>query len=93
VTARFADFVERNARARGTPLRFGFPPYPVMGMSRDVLRRYIEGADPITSKPLMQEVIDALTAPLTEREKHPTIVRKPRRPRWLAPYTDVNLSR
>ena len=93
VTARFADFVERNARARGTPLRFGFPPYPVMGMSRDVLRRYIEGADPITSKPLMQEVIDALTAPLTEREKHPTIVCKPRRPRWLAPDTEENLYR
>ena len=93
MTARFADFVERNARARGTPLRFGFPPYPVMGMSRDVLRRYIDGNDPITSQPLMQEVIEALTSPLTEREKHPTIVRKPRRPRLLFPDTEENLYR
>ena len=93
VTARFADFVERDARARGNFLRFGHPPYPVVGMSRDVLRQYIEGPDPITSKPLMQEILDALTVPLTEREKHPTIVRKPRRPRLLAADTDENLYR
>jgi hypothetical protein len=93
VTARFADFVERDARARGSFLRFGHPPYPVVGMSRDVLRQYIEGPDPITSKPLMQEILDALTAPLTEREKHPTIVRKPRRPRWLVADTEENLCR
>jgi len=93
VTARFADFVERDARARGTPLRFGFPPYPVVGMSRAALRQYIEGNDPVTSKPFMQEVIDALTSPLTEREKHPTIQRKPRSPRLLPADTAENLYR
>lgn len=93
VTARFADFVERDARARGTYLRFGFSPYPVMGMSRAVLRGYVEGKNPITSKPLMQEIIEALTLPLTEREKHPVIVRKPRRPRLLPPDTAENLYR
>ncbi|MFZ0978004.1 MAG: UGSC family (seleno)protein [Candidatus Acidiferrales bacterium] len=93
VTARFADFVERDARNRGTPLRFGFPPYPVMGMSRDVLRQYVEGRDPITSQPLMREVIEALTQPLTERERHPTIIRKRRRPRLLSADTPENLYR
>ena len=93
VTARFADFVERDARARGTPLRFGFPPYPVVGMSRAALRQYIEGNDPVTSKPFMQEVIDALTSPLTEREKHPTIQRRPRSPRLLPADTAENLYR
>jgi hypothetical protein len=93
VTARFADFVERDARARGTYLRFSFPPYPVMGMSRDVLRQYVEGDDPVTSRPLMQEIIEALTLPLSEREKHPTVVRKPRRPRLLPPDTAEKLYR
>ncbi len=93
MTARFADFVERNARARGTPLRFGFPPYPVVGMSRAVLRQYIEGNDPITSKPFMQEVIEALTSPLTEKEKHPTITRKQRRPRLLPVDSEEHLYR
>ncbi|HTW22317.1 MAG TPA: UGSC family (seleno)protein [Candidatus Baltobacteraceae bacterium] len=94
VTARFADFVERDARTRGTPLRFGFPPYPVVGMSRAVLRQYIEGNDPITVKPLMEEVIEGLTSPLTEGEKHPTPApRKPQRPRLLAADSAENLHR
>jgi hypothetical protein len=93
VTARFADFVERDARARGMYLRFSFPPYPVMGMSRDVLRGYVEGSDPLTSRPLMQEIVEAITLPLTEREKHPTRVRKPRRPRLLPADTAENLYR
>ncbi len=62
-------------------------------MSRAVLRQYIEGNDPITSEPLMNEVIGALTAPLTEKEKHPTTVRKPRHPRLLATDTAENLHR
>jgi hypothetical protein len=85
--------VERDARDRGAPLRFGYPPYPVMGMSRAVLRGYIEGSDPITAKPLMEEVIDALTLPLTEREKHPKLVRRQRRPRLLPPATAEELHR
>jgi hypothetical protein len=93
VTARFADFVERDARARGTYLRFSFPPYPVIGMSRTVLRQYVEGNDPITSKPLMTEIIEALTLPLTERENHPAVVRKPRRPRLIPSDTAENLYR
>lgn len=62
-------------------------------MSRAALRQYIEGNDPITSKPFMQEVTEALTAPLTEREKHPTITRKQRRPRLLFPDIEENLYR
>lgn len=61
-------------------------------MSRAVLRRYIEGSDPLTLKSFIQEVIDALTAPLTESEKHAVPApRKPRRPRLLAPDTEENL--
>ncbi len=94
VTARFADFVERDARVRGTPLRFAFPPYPVMGMSRTVLRQYIEGNNPITARPFIQEVVEALTLPLTEKEKHPTAApRKPRRPRLLPAATAEDLYR
>jgi hypothetical protein len=62
-------------------------------MSRAVLRHYIEGNDPITSKPFGQEVVEALTSPLTEKEKHPTIVRKQTRPRFLPADTEENLYR
>lgn len=73
--------------------RFGFPPYPVMGMSRDVLRGYIEGKDPVTNQLLMREVLDALTQPPTEEEKHPKIIRRPRRPRLLPEATEENVYR
>jgi hypothetical protein len=74
-------------------LRFSFPPYPVVGMSRAVLRKYVEGNDPVTGKPLMQEVIDALTKPLTEMEKNPVRARKPARSRLLQPDTEEKLRR
>jgi len=65
-----------------------------MGMSRDVLRQYIEGSDPITSQPLIREIINKLTSPLTEKEKRPTPApSKPRRARLLAADTAENLYR
>jgi len=72
-------------------LRFSFTPYPVVGMSRPVLQRYIEGNDPITGKPLAQELIDALTKPLTECEKKPERAGKPAPTRILEPNTEENL--
>jgi hypothetical protein len=62
-------------------------------MSRAVLRGYIEGADPITLKPLMEEVTAALTSPLTEDEKDPKRVRRAPRPRLLQPTTADELHR
>ncbi len=47
----------------------------------------------MTGLPLMQEVIDALTKPLTEAERHPAASKRPRRPRLLAPDTEDNLRR
>jgi hypothetical protein len=69
ITARFADYIKQDSETHGMPLRFSFPPYPVVGMPASVLREYVEGKDPVTGKPLMQEVTDALTNPITEEEK------------------------
>ncbi len=93
VTARFADYMERDSRTHGMYLRWTFPPYPVGFVSREVLQGYIKGNDPVTGAPLMQEMIDALTVPLTKEEKHPAIVRKPKRPRLLKKDTEANLHR
>ncbi len=74
-------------------LRFSFPPYPLVGRPREVLRQYVEGNDPTTGKPLMPQIIDGLTRPLTEEEKHPTASRRRPRPRLLQPDTEENLHR
>jgi hypothetical protein len=74
-------------------LRWTFPPYPVGFIPRETLHGYIEGKDPISGAPLMDEILFALTQPLTDEEKHPKIVKRPERPRLLKPDTEENLHR
>ncbi len=65
-----------------------FVPQPVMGKSQDELRAYVEGKDPITGKPVMQEVIEALTQGLATDNSAP-IDRST--PRLVEPDTEENL--
>jgi len=83
----------RDNMSHGTALRWSFPPYPVGWVSRETLRGYIEGNDPVTGLPLMEEITSALTQPLTEEEKHPRIIKRPEHPRLLEPDTEENLHR
>jgi hypothetical protein len=41
----------------------------------------------------MQEIIDALTKPMTLQDKNPVFEKKPRHPRLLPPDTEANLNR
>ena len=43
-----------------------FVPQPVMGKSADELKAYVEGDDPATGVPVMQEIVAALTTALAE---------------------------
>jgi hypothetical protein len=90
-TARFSEWIAKDGRDHGLTLRFSFPPYPVMGMPKSVLRKYVEGNDPISGRPLMQEVIDALTKPLTPEELNQAASRQERHPRLLPKDTEENL--
>jgi len=92
-SARFAQYAAQDAQNHGMNLRFAFPPYPLVGRPREVLRKYVEGNDPISGKPLMPEVIDALTRPLTDEEKKPKAMRRRARPRLLQPDTEESLLR
>jgi len=83
----------RDNMSHGMALRWSFPPYPVGWVSRETLRGYIEGNDPVTGLPLMEEITSALTQPLTEEEKHPRIIKRPEHPRLLEPDTEENLHR
>jgi hypothetical protein len=91
VTARFAEYVVRDGHSHGMNLRWSFPPYPVAWVSRDILRQYVQGNDPVTGVKLTTEIIDALTKPITEAEMNPEIAKKPKRPRLLEPDSEANL--
>lgn len=93
VTARFADYVQQDGRSHSMNLRWSFPPYPVGWVSRETLHDYVHGKDPVSGTPLMEEIVSALTQPLTEAELNPTFPPKPQRLRLLEPDTETNLHR
>jgi hypothetical protein len=69
VTIAFKDLAKTNAAKRGMPdERIVFTPHPVWGKTDEQMYAYLEGNDPVTGKPLMKEVISALTSPLTPDE-------------------------
>src|SRR6516164_7478411 len=65
----FERAVRSVARVNGMPrARAVFVPQPVMGKSAKELRAYVDGNDPITGRPVMQEVIEGLTRPFDARD-------------------------
>jgi hypothetical protein len=61
-----------------------------MGKSATELRAYVDGNDPITGKPVMQEIIEGLTQPLTADDfKNASFERTT--PRLVEPDTEANL--
>lgn len=70
VTRAFKDLAIGNARKRGMPhQRIVFTPHPLEGKTAAEIATYVEGNDPITGKPLMAEVVESLTQPLTDDER------------------------
>jgi hypothetical protein len=80
--------------SNGMPIRLISFPLPVAGVPSSVHEKYVSGNDPITGKPIMQSVIDALTRPLTAEE---TLTGIPPagapQPRLLPADTEENLQR
>src|SRR5690349_21778259 len=65
----FERAVRSVARVNGMPrARVAFVPQPVMGKSPAELRAYVDGNDPVTGRPVMQEVIEGLTRPFDAQD-------------------------
>src|SRR5882724_9551931 len=63
-TDKFDKVVRSVAEVNGMPdLAQVFVPQPIMGRSAAQLRAYVDGKDPISGRPVMQEVIEGLTHP------------------------------
>ena len=87
----FARLAQSVARANGMPrTRQAYVPQPMVDLSPDQLRGYIDGTDPVSRRPFMQGVIEALTRPLDDDDlKGLTFERST--PRLLEPETEDNL--
>jgi hypothetical protein len=84
----------------GSPIRYISFPFPVAGQPQSVHHKYIfEGNDVVSGNPMMRAFIDALTLPLTDREKYKgpapeaEVSAEPAEPRILGPDTEENLQR
>ncbi len=92
VTVAFKQICVLNAAKRGMPtLRLVYSPHPVWGKSPDQLWAYMNGPDPATEKPMLQEVQGALTNPLTAEDKKTGTERPSVGPPTFAPDTAKNL--
>ncbi|MCC6779242.1 MAG: hypothetical protein IT537_21870 [Hyphomicrobiales bacterium] len=92
-TQPFARLARATALANGMPsTRQAFVPQPVVDRTPAQLRAYIEGADAVSRRPFMQEIIEGLTGALTQEDlKGATFDRSV--PRLLSPDTEDNLQR
>ncbi|MGA8225101.1 MAG: UGSC family (seleno)protein [Xanthobacteraceae bacterium] len=89
----FARLAQSVARANGMPrTRQAYVPQPIVDLSPEQLRGYIEGSDPVSRRPFMQEVIEALTRPLDEEDLKGLSFERST-PRLLAPDTEDNLQK
>jgi len=87
----FQRAVRSVARVNGMPrARAVFVPQPVMGKSAGELRAYVDGNDPTTGRPVMQEVIEGLTRPF-DAEDLKKVVYERTTPRLVEPDTEANL--
>jgi hypothetical protein len=80
----------------GSPIRYISFPFPVAGQPKPVHHKYIfESKDVVSGKPMMQAFVDALTAPLTDKEKYKGPAPEPAeaQSRFLGPDTEENLQR
>src|SRR6266566_7423777 len=92
-TDKFERVVRSVASVNGMPgLQQVFVPQPVMGKSARELRAYVDGKDPLTGRPVMQEVIEGLTTPL-DGQGVGTIEYDRSTPRLVEADTEENLHR
>jgi hypothetical protein len=92
-TRQFARLCRATALSMGMPrLRQAYTPHPVVDRSAADLRAYVDGTDPISGRPFMQEVLDGLTAPLEDADLQGLSFERTT-PRLLEPDTEDNLHR
>jgi hypothetical protein len=91
VTRAFVELVKTYAFKRGMPgERFTFVPHPITGMPADICRRYLQGNDPVSGKPILQEIVGGLTIPLSDEDKKKGFIERPT-PRFVPADTAENL--
>ena len=87
----FNRLAQSVALANGMPTtRQAYVPQPLVDRTAADLRAYIEGPDPITARPFMQEIIEGLSSPLNDNDLKGVSFERST-PRLLEPDNEDNL--
>ncbi len=94
VTERFHELVKSTAFKRGIPgMRMVFTPHPVTDRSSELSRRYINGRSPVSGNLILEEIVEALTQPVSVEDQGTDFLPRDPRKRLLEPDTAENLER
>jgi hypothetical protein len=86
------SLAKEKAKEEGMALRLAFTPTPVGGKTSEELAVYVNGKDPVTGLPLMEEIVGHLTRPLNAEEQK-TGIHQRERQRTIGPDTYENLQK
>jgi len=93
ICAVFPELEKGVAYLRGMPnMRITFIPNEVINTTAEHCRKLLEGNDPVTDRPVLEEIVEVLTKPPTAEEKKTGTIERPV-PRLLEPDTPENLRR
>jgi hypothetical protein len=93
ICATFPDMERQTAVQKGVPLmRITYLQYHVLGASVEESRKNLESDDPVSGRPVLDEIIAGLTEPVTAEEAKTGSLERPV-PRLLEPDTPDNLQR
>ncbi len=70
--------------------RFTFVPHPIAGTTAETCRKYLESNDPVTGKPVLEEIIAAITVPLSKEDSETGTIERPTA-KMVKPDTEENL--
>jgi hypothetical protein len=92
ITARFKELVTTISYKKGIPnMRIAYTPHPITDRHRDLCDKYVQGTDPNTSRPLLEEIYAGLTKQLSVEDAKSGFLKRDPRPRLLPPDTPEKL--
>jgi hypothetical protein len=94
VTQRFQELATTTSYKKGIPrLRTIYVPHPITDRPADLCAKYVRAKDPLTGKPILDEILAGLSGPLSAEDKKTGFMAREPRPRYLEAATPSALEK